>query len=146
MGTRWFVTEPVYSGLVEFEPVSHVSDRDERQSFIDCCYSKIVDSLKYSADLLVPLRYKNYCKFWWSEELGCLKDNAVRFDKIWKDAGRHRSGPIVDLRNADKLCRSSAIADAMCESNSCQLLHNSVGTTCTTSPEQGVRVLQSINI
>jgi len=36
--------------------------------------------------------------------------------------------------------RSSAIADgprdAMCQSNSCQLLHNSVGTTCTTSPEQ----------
>jgi len=35
--------------------------------------------------------------------------------------------------------RSSAIADgprdATCQSNSCQLLHNSVGTTCT-SPEQ----------
>jgi len=26
--------------------------------------------------------------------------------------------------------------DATCQSNSCQLLHNNVGTTCTTSPEQ----------
>ena len=36
--------------------------------------------------------------------------------------------------------RSSAIADgprdATCQSNSCQLLHNSVRTTCTTIPEQ----------
>jgi len=36
--------------------------------------------------------------------------------------------------------RSSAITDgprdATCQSNSCQLLHNSIGTTCTTSPEQ----------
>jgi len=38
------------------------------------------------------------------------------------------------------LTRSSAIADgprdAMCQSKSGQLLHNNVGTTCTTSPEQ----------
>jgi len=38
------------------------------------------------------------------------------------------------------IIRSSAIADgphdAMCPSKSCQLLHNSVGTTCMTSPEQ----------
>ena len=36
--------------------------------------------------------------------------------------------------------RSSATADgprdATCQSKSCQLLHNSVGTTCRTSPEQ----------
>jgi len=38
------------------------------------------------------------------------------------------------------ITRISAIADgprdATCQSNSCQLQHNSVGTTCTTSPEQ----------
>ena len=42
---------PVYNELVEYESVSHVSDMDERRSFIDSCYSKIVDSSKYSADL-----------------------------------------------------------------------------------------------
>ena len=42
---------PVYNELVEYESVSHVSDMDEQQSFIDSCYSKIVDSSKYSADL-----------------------------------------------------------------------------------------------
>ena len=38
------------------------------------------------------------------------------------------------------ITRSSATADgprdAMCQSRSCQLLHNSVGTACTISPEQ----------
>jgi len=38
------------------------------------------------------------------------------------------------------ITRSSAIADGprntVCQSKSCQMLHNSVGTTCTTSPEQ----------
>ena len=72
---------PAYNELVEFESVSHVSDTDQRQSFIDSCYSKIVDRLKYSAGLHVPLRYKNYYKFWWSEELSCLKDNASKSNK-----------------------------------------------------------------
>jgi len=93
---------PAYNELVEFESVSHVSDTDQRQSFIDSCYSKIVDRLKYSASLHAPLRYKNYYKFWWSEELSCLKDNASKSNKIWKDAGRPRSGPIADLCNTDK--------------------------------------------
>ena len=92
----------MYNELVEYESVSHVSDMDEQQSFIDSCYSKIVDSLKYSADLHVPLRYKNYYKFWWSEELSCLKDNAIKSNKMWKDASRPRSSSIADLHNADK--------------------------------------------
>jgi len=33
-----------------------------------------------------------------------------------------------------KLCHRSGTA--MCQSKPCQLLHNSVGTTCTTNPEQ----------
>ena len=32
--------------------------------------------------------------------------------------------------------RSSATTNTMCQSKSCQRVHNSVGTTCTTNPEQ----------
>ena len=78
------------------------SDNEKRRNLIDCCYNKIVDSLKYSADLHVPLHYKNYYKFWWSEELSCLKDKAIKSDKMWKEAGRPRSSPIANLRYADK--------------------------------------------
>ena len=34
------------------------------------------------------------------------------------------------------LCNIDRPHDAICQSNSCQLLHNSVGTTCMTNPEQ----------
>ena len=61
-----------------------------------------MDVLRYSAELHVPLRYKNYYKFWWSEKLSFLKDKAVSSNKMWKDAGRPRTGPIADLRNAGK--------------------------------------------
>ena len=56
---------------------------------------------KHSADLHVPAHYKNYYKFWWSEELSCLKENAIQSNEIWKAAGRPRTGPIADKRNAD---------------------------------------------
>ena len=55
--------------------------------------------MKHSADLHVPVHYKNYYKFWWSEELSCLKENAIQSNEIWKAAGRPRT---ADKRNADK--------------------------------------------
>ena len=49
---------PLYNDLVQFETVQYSSDNEVRRNFIDCCYNKIVDSLKYTADLHVPLHYK----------------------------------------------------------------------------------------
>jgi len=41
-----------------------------------------------------------YIKFWWSQELSCLKENAIQSNEIWKAAGRPRTGPIEPiLRN-----------------------------------------------
>jgi len=51
---------------------------------------------------LYDTRTRAYYKFWWSEELSCLKDNGIKSNKIWKDAGQPRSGLIADLRNTDK--------------------------------------------
>ena len=93
---------PIYDELLEFETHFPKCNVIQRQDFIDCVYSKLVDTLKYSAELHVPLHYKNYYKFWWSEELSCLKDNAIKSNKLWKDAGKPRSGPIADVRNADR--------------------------------------------
>jgi len=43
-----------------------------------------------------------YYKFWWTQELSCLKDNAITSNKVWKEAGRPRTGPVADKRNSDK--------------------------------------------
>ena len=93
---------PLYYELLEFS--EHLLDISEveRQILIDNYYNKLVNTLRYSAELHVPLHYKNYYKFWWSEELTCLKDKAIESSKIWKEAGRPRTGPIADLRNGDK--------------------------------------------
>jgi len=37
-----------------------------------------------------------------NSELNCLKDKTIKYDKMWKAAGRPRSGPIANLRYADK--------------------------------------------
>ena len=66
-------------------------------------YGKLVGCLNYSAELHVPVHYKNYYKFWWTQELSWLKDNAIKSNKIWKEAGRPRTGPIADKRNFDNL-------------------------------------------
>ena len=76
-----------------------------------------------TADLHVPAHYKNYYKFWWSEELSCLKENAIQSNEIWKAAGRRRTGPITDKRNADKriykkrMLSSERQAELQCYSN-----------------------------
>ena len=76
---------------------------------IDIIYEKIITALKLCAAIAIPLRRKNFFKFWWSQELDCLKDSAMESDKLWKSAGRPRSGPLYDRRFADKRAYRVAI-------------------------------------
>ena len=100
--TTMHLLYPLYNELIEFEnELSSVSNVD-CVNFIDSFYGKLVSCLNHSAELHVPVHYKNYYKFWWSQELSCLKDSAIESNKIWKDAGRPRTGPIADKRNSDK--------------------------------------------
>ena len=76
---------------------------------IDIIYEKIITALKLCAAIAIPLRWKNFFKFWWSQELDCLKDSAMESDKLWKSAGRPRFGPLYDRRFADKRAYRVAI-------------------------------------
>ena len=49
---------------------------------IDNIYDKVVDALKLSASASVPIQRKNFYKFWWSQELDCLKDRTMESDKL----------------------------------------------------------------
>ena len=49
-------------------------------------------------NLYIPRCSKNYFKFWWSEELTALKQAAINTDRLWKAAGKPRSGQIFDNR------------------------------------------------
>ena len=50
----------------------------------------------------MPKCRKGYFKFWWDEELRTLKDAATDSNKIWKDAGTPRHGPIFLRRQSCK--------------------------------------------
>ena len=76
---------------------------------IDEVYAKIVNALKLCSADAVPMRSKHFFKFWWSKELDCLKDNAIESDKLWKAAGRPRSGPLYSRRSTDKRAYRAAI-------------------------------------
>jgi len=64
---------------------------------------------KYSADSSIPQRAKNFCKFWWNNELTELKRLAIVSANIWKEAGKPKSGPIFSNYNKDKLRFKQAI-------------------------------------
>ena len=63
-------------------------------SDIDRLYCDVVAALKYSADLSIPQRAKNFYKFWWNDELAELKRLGIASTNIWKEAGKPKSGPI----------------------------------------------------
>ena len=61
---------------------------------INRIYNALVDSLRLSADTVVPACRKNFFKFWWDTELDDLKERSIASCRIRKAAGRPRSGPI----------------------------------------------------
>jgi len=70
---------------------------------VDRCYESVIDALQRSANLFIPKHKKNFYKFWWSQELDELKDKAIASCRMWKDAGKPRSGPIHAKYIQDKL-------------------------------------------
>jgi len=78
---------------------------------INIIYDKLVNVLQYCANAAVPERRKNFYKFWWSQELDCLKEEAIKSHRIWKAAGQPRSGPCFNKFRTDKLSYKLAIRE-----------------------------------
>jgi len=65
---------------------------------IDAVYASIVSTLRSIADTYIPKCRKGFFKHWWNEDLSLLKRAAVDSDRLWKEAGKPRSGPIFAHR------------------------------------------------
>jgi len=59
---------------------------------LDKIYERIVAVLAAGENQYIPRCSKNYFKFWWTEELTALKQAAINTDRLWKAAGKPRSG------------------------------------------------------
>ena len=82
---------------------------------LDSVYKKIVDVLKYSSDITVPSRPKNFFKFWWDQSLDELKTKSIASCDLWKTAGRPRAGPVFDRYRRDKAAYRYAIRSKQAE-------------------------------
>ena len=63
---------------------------------LDLIYSRVVSVLTTGEELYIPKHNKNYYKFWWNEELSVLKQAATESDRLWKAAGKPRSGHVYE--------------------------------------------------
>ena len=66
---------------------------------MDSVYDRIVNALKHAASITIPCRSQNFFKYWWCQELDCLKQQSIESNQLWKASGRPRFGPIYDRRN-----------------------------------------------
>jgi hypothetical protein len=112
--TRMHLTEQ-YALLKEVTGLENLSnaavDLDCIKLHINSIYNKVIDILRNCANLTVPERKKQFYKFWWNEELDCLKQQSIDDHKLWKTLGKPRHGPIFDKHRASKLLYKQRIRE-----------------------------------
>ena len=87
--------------LLDYE--NRVLDVNECCIHIDNIYNEVVTILRSAAEAFVPQRKRNFYKFWWSEELDCLKQASIDSNRLWKAAGKPRHGPIFTNRQSHRM-------------------------------------------
>ena len=82
---------------------------------IDKYYAELIKNLNLAAELCVP-RYSSSArsaeKHWWTEELEDLKSRSMDAHRLWKEAGRPRTGPIFEIYKKEKFTYKIAIKHA----------------------------------
>ena len=77
----------------------------------------VIRALQFSSEKSVPRCHKTFLKFWWDQEIGELNERSVISCKLWKEAGRPRSGPIFNRYRSDKLAYRHGIRSRQREKN-----------------------------
>lgn len=85
--------------------------RTESIAFIEYVYNCIVSTLVECAKINVPVRTKQFYKFWWDQELDSLKEDSISSHKLWKAAGKPRFGPLFSKFRACKLLYKKRIRE-----------------------------------
>ena len=70
------------------------------QSDVDDIYNQVVTALNEGSKKFVPEHRKNFYKFWWNESLDLLKQASITSNRVWKAAGKPRTGPLFEERQS----------------------------------------------
>jgi hypothetical protein len=62
-------------------------------------------------DLFVPAKKKAFLKFWWDESLDRLKQESTDTARVWKTAGKPRSGAICQKYQAARSAYRSGLRE-----------------------------------
>lgn len=98
--------------LHNFDNMVSVLPKDVLCTMIDELYENIISVLLHCSSTCVPVRKKNFYKFWWDESLNILKEKSITSCKLWKELGKPRSGPIFEQYQSDKMRYKKYIRDA----------------------------------
>ena len=103
---------------LSYEFISEENKRDnkmyyhyDKKALINSVYDSIVNILCSVAEMTVPKRHKQFYKFWWDQELDCLKHDSVVTHKLWKSVGKPRSGVVFNKYRASKLLYKKRIRE-----------------------------------
>jgi len=94
-----------------YSNISLDNSRTELINLIDKCYDCIVNILCETAKLTVPTRSKQFYKFWWDQEMDCLKEDSISTHNLWKSAGKPRSGPLFAKARSAKMLYKKRIKE-----------------------------------
>jgi len=94
-----------------FENNNSNISRAESINFIETVYNNVVTILSDATKATVPVRSKQFYKFWWDEELDCLKEDSISSHKLWQAVGRPRAGPIFSKFRSCKLLYKKRIRE-----------------------------------
>ena len=83
--------------------------KPDAMKFIENCYNKVVCISAESADQTIPKLCQRTLKYWWSDELTALKNNAIDSNNLWIAAGKPSSGITAENRKRDKYSYKLAI-------------------------------------
>ena len=108
--------QPILTELINLDCLE-ASHNYISPQYIYLIYERVVTILNDCANLYVPRRKNSFYKFWWSQELDCLKSKAIESNKVWQAVGRPRSGPVYTKRNSDKRAYRVAIRKAQSDTD-----------------------------
>ena len=83
----------------------------DKLAYVNKVYDQLVNILNVCANNTVPARRKQFYKFWWNEELDCLKYESKVSHELWKSAGKPRSGSVFNRYKSSKLLYKKRIRE-----------------------------------
>ena len=104
--------------MVLLEHEKHTLGALTLQDDIDKAYKKIVEGLRSAAECSVLQHQKYFYKFWWGQELDCLKQASINSNRLWLAAGKPRSGPIFNDRQSCRVAYRKRLRDEQRNENS----------------------------